>query len=268
MREERLRDLIAPGNWAQVNGDAGPGQIRDYVRRLVNPSGYPPDQQIKTIVATKAIGHGFDVARLGVMVMMGTPTQASEVIQASARVGRRQPGLVINIATRPGTGTSPPTGTTSTGSGYLDRLIHKVPINRESLPGPAPGPVRRPDGVAAPVHDRGWVTGGTRRRSLADSDMLRDALNDGELTPPSLTAALPGRLRAQPGNVLPRAAPADRPAVGRRDRQARRRPGQQQAQDQRHARPAGSPVTARRRGAPSSSTTKPERDRPSERGQT
>ena len=32
------------------------------------------------------------------MVMMGTPTQASEVIQASARVGRQHPGLVINIA--------------------------------------------------------------------------------------------------------------------------------------------------------------------------
>ena len=200
MREERLRNLIAPGNWAQVNGDAGPGQIRDYVRRLVNPSGYPPDQQIKTIVATKAIGHGFDVARLGVMVMMGTPTQASEVIQASARVGRRHPGLVISIAN--------PTRDRDVSTHryykywitYLDRLIHKVPINRESLPA-----LRRvlSGGLMAwliQFYDRGWVTRGTRRRSLADSDMLRDALNNGELTPQALTAALQAGFGLQPGN--------------------------------------------------------------------
>jgi hypothetical protein len=200
MREERLRDRNALGNWAQVNGDADPGQIREYVRRLVNPSAYPPDQQVKTIVATKAIGHGFDVARLGVMVMMGTPTQASEVIQASARIGRQRPGLVINIAN--------PTRDRDVSTHryykywitYLDRLIHKVPINRESLPA-----LRRvlAGGLMAwliQFYDRGWVTRGARRRSLADSDMLRDALNSGELTPVALTAALQAGFGLRPGN--------------------------------------------------------------------
>jgi len=200
MREERLRDRNTLGNWAQVNGDADPGQIREYVRRLVNPAAYPPEEQVKTIVATKAIGHGFDVARLGVMVMMGTPTQASEVIQASARIGRRFPGLVINIAN--------PTRDRDVSTHryykywitYLDRLIHKVPINRESLPA-----LHRvlAGGLMAwliQFYDRGWVTGGTRRRSLADSDMLRDALNSGELTPAALTAALQAGFGLQPGN--------------------------------------------------------------------
>jgi hypothetical protein len=200
MREERLRDSNELGNWAQVNGDADPGQIREYVRRLVNPSSYPPDQQVKTIAATKAIGHGFDVARLGVMVMMGTPTQASEVIQASARVGRRYPGLVINIAN--------PTRDRDVSTHryykywitYLDRLIHKVPINRESLPA-----LRRvlAGGLMAwliQFYDRGWVTRGARRRSLADSDMLRDALNSGELNPDDLTKALQAGFGLQPGN--------------------------------------------------------------------
>lgn len=201
LREERLRDFHALGNWAQVNGDADPARIRDDVRRLVDPASYPPDQQIKTIVATKAIGHGFDVARLGVIVMMGTPTQASEVIQASARVGRQHPGLVINIAN--------PTRDRDVSThryykywiAYLDRLIHKVPINRESLPA-----LRRvlSGGLMAwllQFYDRGWVTGGTRRRSLADSDMLRDALNGGHLTPAGLTEALQAGFGLNPHNA-------------------------------------------------------------------
>lgn len=200
IREERFRDHHGDGNWAQVNGDADPGQIRDYVRRLVDPASYPPDRQIKTIVATKAIGHGFDVPRLGVMVMMGTPTQASEVIQASARVGRQHPGLVINIAN--------PTRDRDVSIHryykywitYLDRLIHKVPINRESLPA-----LRRvlPGGLMAwliQFYDRNWLTRGARRRSLADSDMLRDALNSGELSPSALTEALQAGFGLQQGN--------------------------------------------------------------------
>jgi hypothetical protein len=200
MREERLRQFHELGNWAQVNGDADPGQIRRYVRALVNPADRQPEERIKTIVATKAIGHGFDVARLGVMVMMGTPTQASEVIQASARVGRRYPGLVINIAN--------PTRDRDVSThryyrywvAYLDRLIHKVPINRESLPA-----LRRvlAGGLMAwliQFYDRGWVTSGPRRRSLADSDMLRDALHSGYLTPDSLTTALQAGFGLEPAN--------------------------------------------------------------------
>jgi hypothetical protein len=190
MREERFREFHAEHNWAQVNSDADPGYIRRAVRRLVNPGGYSENEQIKTVVATKAIGHGFDVARLGVMVMMGTPTQASEVIQASARVGRVHPGLVINIAN--------PTRDRDVSThryykywvAYLDRLIHKVPINRESLP-----VLKRvlPGGLMAwllQIYDRGWLTSGPKRRTLRDSDMLRDALTGGYLTPDTLARSL------------------------------------------------------------------------------
>jgi hypothetical protein len=190
MREERLRDFHADRNWAQVNGDADPGYIRRAVRRLVNPRAYSDEEQVKTVVATKAIGHGFDVGRLGVMVMMGTPTQASEVIQASARVGRVHPGLVVSIAN--------PTRDRDVSThryykywvAYLDRLIHKVPINRESLP-----VLKRvlPGGLMAwllQIYDRGWLTSGQRRRTLRDSDMLRDALISGYLTPETLTRKL------------------------------------------------------------------------------
>ena len=201
MREERLREFHALGNMAQVNSDVDPGRVRRDVRRLVDPASYPPDQRIRTIVATKAIGHGFDVARLGVIVMMGTPTQASEVIQASARIGRQHPGLVINIA-NPRRDRDVSTHRYYTyWISYLDRLVHKVPINRESLPA-----LRRvlSGGLMAwllQFYDRGWVTRGAKRRSLADSDMLRDALISAELTPAALTKALQTGFGLDPDNA-------------------------------------------------------------------
>lgn len=198
IRDERLRALHGPDNWAQINGDADPGDIRERVRRLVDPASYPPEQQVRTVVATKAIGHGFDVARLGVMVMIGTPTQASEVIQASARVGRTHPGLVVNLAN--------PSRDRDVSTHrfyahwicYLDRLINKVPVNRESLP-----VLRRvlPAALMAWLlqhYDRGWVTGGRRRRTLRNSDQFRAALSNGHLTPALLTEALQEGLGLHP----------------------------------------------------------------------
>jgi hypothetical protein len=180
-RDERVRELLASQeNLAIINSDATPGEIRDAVTRLTQP---PDDDagRVKIIAATKAIGHGFDVPRLGVMAVMGTPTQAAEIIQASARVGRRFPGLVVNVVN--------PTRDRDTSvyryyAGwirYLDRLVHKVPVNRESLP-----VLKRvlSGGLMAwllQVHDRRWITGARRRRSLATSVAFREAVQTGFL---------------------------------------------------------------------------------------
>ena len=203
-RDDAVVGLLRTGrNLATIGGDVAPADIRDAVARLAAPPA-DPDEQVRIIAATKAIGHGFDSPRLGVMVLMGTPTQAAEVIQATARVGRIHPGLVVHIFN--------PSRDRDTGVfryytswiRYLDRLVHKVPVNRESLP-----VLRRVLSGALMawllnVHDRTWLTGAPRRRSLSNSDSFRDALINGHLDRTTLIAQLQAGLGLRPTRVYHR----------------------------------------------------------------
>ena len=199
-RDDRVAELLdSQDNLATISGNVDPADIREAVARLDSPPA-DPMRQIRIIAATKAIGHGFDSPRLGVMVLMGTPTQAAEVIQATARAGRTHPGLIVHVFNPSRDRDSSVFRYYAAWIRFLNRLVHKVPVNRESLP-----VLRRVLSGALmawllQVHDVRWMTSGPRRYSLAKSEQLREALSAGFIDRLTLITELSAGLGLDPAN--------------------------------------------------------------------
>lgn len=70
-------------------------EIKAVLERLANK--YTSEDCYDYIMASNMLSVGIDIDRLGVMCVYGQPKSNSEYIQATSRVGRTNPGLVISL---------------------------------------------------------------------------------------------------------------------------------------------------------------------------
>jgi len=95
MRSVESQILVeGPVNAAPLTGRSAFDEVRQTLARLENPEEAFEDR-LHVIAASSMMSHGVDVDRLNVMAMLGLPLTTSEFIQATARVGRRWPGVVF-----------------------------------------------------------------------------------------------------------------------------------------------------------------------------
>lgn len=88
----KVRDL-RPSN--ELTSRVASSEIPERLKRIEKAlSDKDPDD---VVLATNMISVGVDIDRLGLMAVMGQPQSSAEYIQATSRVGRKFPGLVVTI---------------------------------------------------------------------------------------------------------------------------------------------------------------------------
>lgn len=94
--ETQYAELDPPPNVATLTGRTELEAVRETLERLEVPE-EAFNERLHIIAASSMMSHGVDIDRLNVMVMLAFPLGVADFIQATARVGRRWPALVLVV---------------------------------------------------------------------------------------------------------------------------------------------------------------------------
>jgi hypothetical protein len=98
----RKRNLRLPHAVEELTSRKSATEIPEVLERMKCTFPAPGQKVAKppidVLLATNMLSVGVDVGRLGLMIVAGQPKSTSEYIQATSRVGRASPGLVITVA--------------------------------------------------------------------------------------------------------------------------------------------------------------------------
>ncbi len=94
--ETQYAELSPPPKVATLTGKTPFEEVRKTLARLESPEEKFEDR-LHLVAASSMMSHGVDINRLNIMMMLAFPLGVAEFIQATARVGRQWPALVILV---------------------------------------------------------------------------------------------------------------------------------------------------------------------------
>jgi hypothetical protein len=134
--EASLRSLetqvpVSPLITAQLTGHTPFEEVRTALDRIQRPE-VDFNERLHVVAASSMMSHGVDLDRLNTMVMLGVPLATAEFIQATARVGRKRPGLVFVLHKMPLERDASVFRSFRSFVEHGDRFVEPIPITRRS----------------------------------------------------------------------------------------------------------------------------------------
>lgn len=129
--ETQYAELTPPPNVATLTGRTDFEDVRKTLDRLEHPEA-DFDQRLHLIAASSMMSHGVDIDRLNVMIMLAFPLGVAEFIQATARVGRKWPALVIVVPKMTRERDASVYRAFPQFVSHGDRFVEPIPITRKS----------------------------------------------------------------------------------------------------------------------------------------